>query len=236
MSAKPKVIVYVDGFNLYYGAVKNTSFKWLDIVKLFRRIMGGNPNVVLLRYFTAKVKSPPWDADKALRQQIYLDALRGTGLIEVHYGKFKIRGKKGKLSKEITSKCATCGSSVTIPEGTKTLIETPEEKGSDVNLASYLLLDAAKDRFDMAWVISNDSDLATPVLLARKEFGKKVGVVFYHRGLTAQKANPQRRSDELFHAAGKVHLYLQQNHLQHSLFPDQFKGVDGKIHRKPKSW
>ncbi len=30
-------IVYIDGFNLYYGSVRGTSFKWLDIEQLFVR-------------------------------------------------------------------------------------------------------------------------------------------------------------------------------------------------------
>jgi len=231
-----RIIVYIDGFNLYYGAIKGTPYKWLDLVKLAENIIGGNPNIVLLRYFTAKVKPPSWDTDKAMRQQIYLDALCGVGKIKIHFGKFKQREKKGLLSKAISQKCGACGNAVLFPSGTGVSITAPEEKGSDVNLASYLLLDAAQDRFDMAWVISNDSDLSTPVRLAREEFSKKVGVVFYSQMLSAQKASPQRMSRELFFAAGNVHLYLHEKHLVKSLFPDEFVDASGRRHRKPKAW
>jgi uncharacterized LabA/DUF88 family protein len=52
-----------------------------------------------------------------------------------------------------------------------------EEKGSDVNLASYLLLDAFNREYDLAVVVSNDSDLAEPIRLVRSEFGLRVRIV-----------------------------------------------------------
>ena len=52
-----------------------------------------------------------------------------------------------------------------------------EEKGSDVNLASYLLLDGFRQDYDVAIVISNDSDLAEPIRLVRGELGLPVGVL-----------------------------------------------------------
>jgi len=55
-----------------------------------------------------------------------------------------------------------------------------EEKGSDVNLASYLLLDASKGRCTTAVVITNDSDLAEPIRIAEEEFGTRVGVINPH--------------------------------------------------------
>ena len=34
-----RTFVYVDGFNLYYGALKSTSSKWLDLPALFAKIL-----------------------------------------------------------------------------------------------------------------------------------------------------------------------------------------------------
>ena len=34
-----QVRVYVDGFNLHYGAVKGTSYKWLNLVELARQLV-----------------------------------------------------------------------------------------------------------------------------------------------------------------------------------------------------
>ena len=55
--------VYVDGFNLYYGAVKGTRFKWLDIAAVIRDVFPNNP-VHRIRYFTAKVSGRPQDPQK----------------------------------------------------------------------------------------------------------------------------------------------------------------------------
>ena len=55
-----------------------------------------------------------------------------------------------------------------------------EEKGSDVNLATHLLHDAHMDRFDVAVVISNDSDLLAPIKIVRQELHKQVGILNPH--------------------------------------------------------
>lgn len=56
-----------------------------------------------------------------------------------------------------------------------------EEKGSDVNLATHLLNDAHLGKFDIAVVISNDSDLLAPIKIVREQLGKKVGVLNPHQ-------------------------------------------------------
>jgi len=59
--------------------------------------------------------------------------------------------------------------------GPKTVqVMKSEEKGSDVNIATYLLVDAFEDDYEAAVVISNDSDLAEPIRLVRQKFKKKV--------------------------------------------------------------
>ena len=52
-----------------------------------------------------------------------------------------------------------------------------EEKGSDVNFATHLLMDAADDLFDVAIIVSNDSDLKEPIRLVKQRFGKTVGIL-----------------------------------------------------------
>lgn len=54
---------------------------------------------------------------------------------------------------------------------------TLEEKGSDVNLATYLLIDAFDQRADAAIVLSNDSDLSEPIRRVRGRFGLEVAVL-----------------------------------------------------------
>jgi hypothetical protein len=69
-----KTVVYVDGFNLYYGAVKETPYKWLNIHKLCQLLLPKN-QIIKIKYFTALVTARPTDMDQPNRQQIYLRAL-----------------------------------------------------------------------------------------------------------------------------------------------------------------
>jgi hypothetical protein len=79
--------IYVDGFNLYYGALKNTPYRWLDIAKLCR-IMLPHDTINQIKYFTALVNPRPTDPDQLTRQQIYLRALQTIPNLEIIYGHF----------------------------------------------------------------------------------------------------------------------------------------------------
>ncbi len=99
-----------------------------------------------------------------------------------------------------------------------------EEKGSDVNLASYVLLDGFEDDYELAVVISNDSDLQLPIRMARTRLGKEVGVF-----------DPsQRRSFEL-HDAASWYRPLRRGPLSGSLFPNVLSDERGSI-TKPAAW
>ena len=79
--------VYVDGFNLYYGALKGTSFKWLDPVRLSRILLPPECVIDKLRYFTARVSGIP-DPAALARQHTYLGALGTLPEVEMHFGSF----------------------------------------------------------------------------------------------------------------------------------------------------
>lgn len=71
-----RTYVYVDGFNLYYGALKGTPYKWLDIRALFRAILRPENDILKIRYYTARVSSRPDNPDAPTRQDFYLQALQ----------------------------------------------------------------------------------------------------------------------------------------------------------------
>jgi uncharacterized LabA/DUF88 family protein len=110
-----------------------------------------------IKYFTALVSARPNDLDQPLRQQLYLRALATLPKVSVHLGHF--------LSHQVTM-------ALVVPPGQPQkyarVIKT-EEKGSDVNLATHLLHDAHMGRFDVAVVVSNDSDLLEPIRIVRQE-------------------------------------------------------------------
>ena len=82
-----KTYVYVDGFNLYYGAVKDTPYKWLDINKLSQLLLPKH-SIARIKYFTARVSGRPSDPDQPTRQQLFLRALRTLSNLEIIYGHF----------------------------------------------------------------------------------------------------------------------------------------------------
>lgn len=161
--------IYIDGFNLYFGALKRTPHKWLDVAALARLHLAAHHQITAIKYFTAKINSRPGDPDQPIRQETYLRALRTLPNLEIIFGHY--------LTKVVRMPLA-------YPQpGQPSVVEVSktEEKGSDVNLATHLLHDAHLGRFDCAVVVSGDSDLLAPVRLVIDELRKPVGVL-----------NPQR--------------------------------------------
>ena len=124
--------VYIDGYNLYYGALKGSPYRWLDLRELCRRSLGPDDDLRRIRYFTADIRG---DQAKVIRQQVYQTALRTIDNLAIHKGRFSRHPRRMPL--------------VNPPrEGSKyVLVDRTEEKGSDVNLAVHLVLDAARRDF-----------------------------------------------------------------------------------------
>ncbi|WP_182908104.1 NYN domain-containing protein [Microbispora sp. H13382] len=206
--------VYVDGFNLYYGCLRGTPYKWLDLDALAHRLVRQG-SVHRIRYFTAMVTARPDDPGAHKRQDTYLRALLTIPHLTVHFGRFQERITRMPLA------FPTPGSPRTV-EVVKT-----EEKGSDVNLATYLLLDAFRQDCDSALVVSNDADLAEPIRVVRHELGIPIGV-----------ANPypyERRAVDLIAARPTFLRQINPSMLKACQLPDRLQDAHGKI-RRPDRW
>ena len=84
-----RTFVHVDGFNLCYGALKGTPFKWLNVVSLFEKVLQPCHEILKVKYFTARVSGTPTDPSKPQRQDIYLRALQTSRPeVEVYFGHF----------------------------------------------------------------------------------------------------------------------------------------------------
>ncbi len=189
--------VYVDGFNLYYGAVKDTPYKWLDIPALLGRLLPDD-RIERIRYFTAWVKGRPDDPGVQARQQAFVRALRTNPLVELHLGSF--RTDSGWFPIDVKAwpdifRPDTCNAAVQtslapllegLPRTPKVRAIRTEEKGSDVNLASWLLHDVYLGGCRKALVVSDDGDLEEPVRLAVAH-GATVGVANPHRSRTLNR-------------------------------------------------
>jgi len=203
--------VYVDGFNLYYGCVKGTPYKWLDLEELCRRLLPRN-DVRAIKCFTARVDSRPGDPGQATRQELYFRALRTLPTVEIVLGHF--------LSNTINLPLAD-GS------GFARVLKT-EEKGSDVNLATHLIHDAHRGVIDCAVVVSNDSDLAEPMRIVRDELKLVVGLI---SPTTKRDRHPSRQLKN----CSTFMKSVRKSALEHSQFPVTLKDSKGTI-RRPAAW
>lgn len=204
-----RTYVYVDGFNFYYRVVKGTRYKWLDLLTLCRLLLPAH-QVLRIKYFTAYVSARPNDPDIPARQQTYLRALRTIPNLEIILGQFVQR----------PTTLPVVGSN---PIQFATVLRT-EEKGSDVNLASHLLNDGHRGRYEAAIIISDDSDLVEPIRMVKEELGLVVGI------LTSQ----QRPGYSLFQHATFCKR-IREGVLKASQFPDVLQDGTGSFH-KPPTW
>ena len=141
--------------------VKESPWKWLDLVLLFETILQRRHDVDRVKHFTARVSDTPNDPSKAMRQHIYLQALRRfRPTVQVYYRHF--------LSHRVRMPLAQPQRGPRTVEVVKT-----EEKGSDVNLAVHLVNDAWLDAYDCAVVVSNDSDIVEAVSLVKERHPAK---------------------------------------------------------------
>ncbi|MCY4529312.1 MAG: NYN domain-containing protein [Chloroflexi bacterium] len=156
--------VYIDGFNIYYRALKDTPFRWLDLRKLAETLF---PQDTIHRvcYFTARLDARPGNPNQPRRQFIYLRALATLPGLDVHYGVFRSGIKRRPLAEPLPG----------LP--THVLIRDSEEKGSDVNLATRLLVDGFKGEYEQAVVVSNDADFASAMRYVRDDLGLRVTLV-----------------------------------------------------------
>jgi hypothetical protein len=203
--------VYIDGFNLYYGCLRGTPYRWLDVAALCRRLLPRN-EINRIRYFTARVGSRDGDEGQPQRQATYLRALATIPNVSIHFGHYLTHETMMRLAE------APARGSAYVR-----VLKT-EEKGSDVNLASLLLLDAFRGDGEVAVVVSNDSDLCLPIEIARRELSIKVGVVNPHpvaRRSRALKADFFRQ--------------IRRGALRASQFPAQLEDAHGTF-RKPPTW
>lgn len=210
---KPKVNVYIDGFNLYFGALKNKpDVKWLDLRKFASQLFP-NAQIEHVYYFTAEIHRE-FETDQApTRQSTYLKVLANSG-VQVVKGHFDAREKYLRLSGE------------TGPNAKRVKVWQYEEKGSDVNLATFLLRDVYLHNLEHALVISGDSDLALALIFAR-DAGTRISLAIPARNETG--------NDRLKKSVDYVQ-YVKTHQLTASQFPKAVKLRSGREIVRPQEW
>jgi 6-hydroxy-3-succinoylpyridine 3-monooxygenase len=206
----PRTIVYIDGFNLYYGAVRGGTHKWLNLQRFFQ-LLRPHDNIVNIHYFTALVDGPTRP-----NQEVYLRALGTLPLLNIVLGKFK-------------KKQVRCSNSACTFAGNR-FFDVPEEKRTDVHIAIFLLDDAYQNQCDHSIVVSGDSDLVPAIGLLKVRFPKKRVTVY------VPSRNPIRGAAVELRSVADKHRTLPLNLLPFAQFSNPLPdGADGLLQR-PASW
>lgn len=207
----PRVIAYVDGFNLYHGLRERFRHRylWLDLHRLAQRLRPRD-TIVAVRYFTAAVRNDP---PALARQQAYLAALRAHcgPTLEIVLGRYQAKQRT----------CKQCGAAWT----------AYEEKETDVNIAVSLVADTASAAADIALLITADSDLCPAIRTARK-ISANLGT-----GLGMIAAFPPRRNSSEMKTLIPGAFTLSHADIRNSLLPNVVTdAATGQQFRRPAKW
>lgn len=168
-----KTIVYIDGFNLFYGLLQHQPNRWLDLLQFATLLVGPQYEVTSVKYFTSKSKSYPINHQSELSQHYYWQALTTLPKVEIIEGFYQ---KSKRLMPFYKEPCKSCPQ---VPNHLAPVVKM-EEKRSDVNIATEMLMDAISGPADAFTLITGDSDLAAPVQAIRYRLKKPIAVFNPH--------------------------------------------------------
>lgn len=203
---KKRVIVYVDGYNFYYGLKENSwkKYYWLDMVKFCERFMGGNQELIKVKYFSA----PTGHESKNKRQSKFFQANKNNPRFELILGNY--------MNKDVS--CYSCG----------VTFKVPEEKKTDVNIATQIIADCIYDNCDISILISGDSDLTPPLEFIKKHSPSHLITIFF----------PPKRHGHHLKMIAHNSLSLEQwgSRFKNSLLPDEVELESGYKITRPDKW
>lgn len=215
MNSAPRAMFFFDGFNLYHSlerallAAPQVPVKWLDLTALARAsLLSLGPTEILtgVHYFTAYAEHFALTKPERLaRHRAYVRALTATG-VQVHFGHFK---PKNVWVESIAGYARIW-----------------QEKATDVNVVAQVLLQATRDTFDVAVIVSGDADYAPALPVFRELFPTK-------RLLFAFPFD--RKNKELDRAAPASFVLSRESYAQHQ-FPEAVRLPSGKFVVCPHAW
>lgn len=223
--------MYIDGYNFYYGCLKHSPDKWLDIVSLFQNsiLLAQAPqsNLIKIKFFTADIKaSIASNGQQAMQaQQSYHRAL------EILYPE-KIEIIKGYYSLE---KANLPRHQTPLNKSDKVEVWKLEEKQTDVNIALHAYRDVCHGKAEQIVIVSNDTDLAPALNMIRADFGSSIhiGVVIPTRKSSSSSRRPG--NTQLSSYANWTRKYLTNDELKNHPLPDQIPTRKKPI-KKPDYW
>ena len=218
-TVRPRTAVYIDGYNLYYGRLRNTPFKWLDLVQLFQAVLterDQNEQLMFVKLFTAPALAAfaTHGAASVRAQSAYHRALKAKYSDRFHiiYGNHTYN-KHGALMP------------IFLPEQpfdreNRVRVWRLEEKKTDVNLALGMYRDLGKGLCDRIILVTNDTDLEPALAAIREDFPvAMIGVVAPVRHTRAGTTMYRAASGSLSNLAHWAISYLSDDQLLQAQLP-----------------
>ena len=210
---RKKAMVYVDGFNLYFGILQGTpNSKWLNL-ESFMDFLRPDEEILGVRYFTALVDPQKHISVSRDRQKRYLQALGSCSKLKVIMGKYQLR--------EVSCR-AKC----------RERYEVPEEKKTDVGIAVQMISDAIDGLMDRIVLVSGDSDLEPAVEWIRKRH-PAVKITVY---IPQDPGNPKQRRNDTYRSMGVDAKPLPTTDIHRFQFPHKVDLGSGRSVERPREW
>lgn len=230
-----KTAVYIDGYNLYYGRLRNTPHKWLDVVALFEALLKAQDpaaSLEVVKFFTAPAlaRFASHRAASVEAQQSYHRALQAR-----HGKRFELICGTHSIDKNGTL-LPTFVPGQPYDRNVRTRVWKLEEKKTDVNIAMAMYRDAVKGLYSQAVICSNDSDVEPVLRALREDFDQlTIGVVTPVHPPDLSRGSPRGVSASLAQHAHWVRRYLLDSELRQALLPPHVP-TNKKPIPKPEHW
>jgi uncharacterized LabA/DUF88 family protein len=212
-TTRARTIVYIDGFNLYFGLVEQgwRRYLWLDLSKFATAILSGRQRLVKIKYFTSRISGPP---EKQERQNAYLKAIKTLDDVQVIEGRYQ--------SDRVV--CRHCNVQIECPK-CRVRWFANNEKMTDVNIAVQMMSDSYRNQTDELLLVTGDADQRPAIERVGALFGKPVHVCF----------PPKRKSYDLEKAATSC-FWAPEEAYRKSQFPVVVDIPGGFTVTKPSTW
>lgn len=219
--------IYVDGYNLFYGCLKHSRHKWLDLRQLlFNRIVREQTPAATLnriKYYTSDTKSKVATRGEQSRhaQERYHRALEAyTDELDIIKGFYSLTRANLLAYEEPPDKT------------NRRQVWRLEEKQTDVNIALDSYRDAARGHVDQVVFVSNDSDLEPALKAIQHDFGDRVKI-----GVILPRSDPKRPlSRSLMKQSHWTRRYIRNEELGESHLPRVIVRNRSKDIVKPDYW
>ncbi len=211
-----KIIAYIDGFNLYFG-LREAGYKryyWLNILSLISSYVRKEQQLEYVNYYTARINGR--DVKRQKRQEIYLRAIETLQKTRIIYGRYQDKDIDCPYYLTQPPICNNCPGK----------FHFDNEKQTDVNIAIDLINDARDNKFDLAILITGDTDLIPAIKYVKEQCkNKHVFVIF----------PPNRNNVDVGKTASAKEV-LGRKKLKDHQFPDHLADKMGDQIQRPSLW